>query len=90
MTTRCASVCSGLSSPGFSPSLANRVDVPHARTISGSGTKPTIKMSAQSSPIGVKADNKYSSRVFQLLTDVVEKVGHERVEALYWAFAGQF
>jgi hypothetical protein len=22
--------------------------------------------------------------------DVVEKVGHERVEALYWAFADQF
>jgi hypothetical protein len=25
-----------------------------------------------------------------LMTDVVEKVGHERVEALYWAFADQF
>jgi hypothetical protein len=24
------------------------------------------------------------------LTDVVEKVGNEKVEALYWAFAGQF
>jgi hypothetical protein len=29
-------------------------------------------------------------RAFPLLTDVVEKVGHERVEALYWAFADQF
>ena len=25
-----------------------------------------------------------------LWVDVVEKVGHERVEALYWAFAQQF
>jgi hypothetical protein len=25
-----------------------------------------------------------------LWVDVVEKVGHERVEALYWAFADQF
>src|SRR5256886_14867485 len=33
MTTRCASGCSGLSSPGFRRSLAHRVDVSNVRNV---------------------------------------------------------
>jgi len=40
-------------------------------------------MSAQSSPIGVKADNKYSSRVFQLLTQTGHCEAHTSFRSDY-------
>src|SRR5216684_6201802 len=62
-------------------SLTGRVDP----FMSARGTKLTSQPSRLMFAFGGKADNICSFGAFPLLTDSVDKVADERVEALYWS-----